>query len=39
MPEAVGFQVTPLHKAWKGGYVTKRANGILSEFFIGGSTE
>jgi peptide/nickel transport system substrate-binding protein len=35
MLEAVGFQVTPFHKAWKGGYLTEEANGIYPMFFIG----
>lgn len=35
MLEAVGFQVTPHHKPWRGGYLTDEANGVYSIFFIG----
>ena len=35
MLEAVGFKVTPQHKAWKGGYLTEEANGVYPMFFIG----
>ncbi len=35
MLEAAGFQVTPNHKAWKGGYLTDEANGAYPVFFIG----
>jgi peptide/nickel transport system substrate-binding protein len=35
MLEAVGFQITPQHKAWKGGYTTDEANGKYGLGFIG----
>jgi peptide/nickel transport system substrate-binding protein len=35
MLEAVGFQITPQHKAWKGGYTGDEANGKYGLSFIG----
>jgi peptide/nickel transport system substrate-binding protein len=35
MLEAAGFQITPQHKAWKGGYTTDEANGKYGLAFIG----
>ena len=35
MLEAAGFQVTPQHKPWKGGYLTDEANGKYGLAFIG----
>ena len=35
MLEAAGFQVTPQHKPWKGGYLTDEANGVYGLAFIG----
>ena len=35
MLEAAGFQITPQHKAWKGGYTTEEANGKYGLAFIG----
>ncbi len=35
MLEAAGFQVTPNHKPWHGGYLTDEANGVYPLFFIG----
>ncbi len=35
MLEAVGFQVNPNHKPWRGGYLTDEANGKYPMFFIG----
>jgi peptide/nickel transport system substrate-binding protein len=35
MLEAAGFQVTPQHKAWKGGYTNDEANGQYGLAFIG----
>ena len=35
MLEAVGFQITPQHKAWKGGYTGDEANGQYGLAFIG----
>jgi len=35
MLEAAGFQITPQHKAWKGGYTGDEANGKYGLAFIG----
>jgi peptide/nickel transport system substrate-binding protein len=35
MLEAAGFQITPQHKAWRGGYTTDEANGKYGLAFIG----
>ncbi|MGD0248531.1 MAG: ABC transporter substrate-binding protein, partial [Candidatus Limnocylindrales bacterium] len=35
MLEAAGFQITPQHKPWKGGYLTDEANGKYGLSFIG----
>lgn len=35
MLEAAGFTVTPNHKAWSGGYLTDKSNGVYPMFFTG----